>query len=127
MSSIIFLACCRLFLYSCLAAVPSSRPAGAGTRRAQGASRLAVAISLSLAPGFPGHALTVLSTARQSSSPGRIGFDALERAPLVEHRPGNAGELVGERNRQHIAMQALLGRLDPRPEPIALPSLWRHF
>src|SRR4029453_12556463 len=40
---------------------------------------------------------------------------------------GDAGELVGERNRQHVAVQALLGRLDPRPEPIALPSLWRDL
>src|ERR1700720_1209549 len=41
------------FLCSCLAAVPSSRPAGAEMRRAQGPSRLAVALALPLAPALP--------------------------------------------------------------------------
>src|SRR3974390_2072571 len=86
-------------------------------------------MALPLAPVFPGHALTGPSPARQSSSLGRccIGLDALESASPVENRPGDAGELVGERNRQDVAVQALLGRLDPRPEPIALPSLWRDL
>src|SRR6202048_2558194 len=44
--------------------VPSSRPAGAEMRRAQGPSRLAVALALPLAPALPGHALTGPSTAR---------------------------------------------------------------
>src|SRR6516162_843511 len=124
MSSIIFLACCRLFLCSRLAVVPSSRPAGAQARRAQGPSRLAVAITLRLPSAFPGHALTGLSTARRSSRSGRIGLDALEGAAVVENRPGNAGELVGERDRQHVAVQALLGGLDPGFEAIAFPLLW---
>ena len=42
-----------------------------------------------------------------------MGLHALEGAPFVENRPGDTGELVGERNRQHIVMQALFGRLDP--------------
>jgi hypothetical protein len=48
--------------------------------------------------------LTAPSTARGSSTSGRhlIGLDALEGAPLVENRPGDAGEPVGERNRQHV-------------------------
>ena len=54
----------------------------------------------------------------------RIGLDALESAPLVENRPGDAGELVGERDRQHVVMQAFLGRCDPGLEPIAMPMLW---
>src|SRR6266576_6501482 len=116
-----------LFLCSCLAAVPSSRPAGLQARRAQGPSRLAVAMMLRLAPVFPGHALTALSTARGSSRSGRIRLDALEGASLVENRPGDAGELVGERDRQHVAVQALLRRFDPRFEPVALPSLWLDF
>src|SRR5271165_573559 len=116
--------CFALFLCSRLAAVPLSRPAGAEVRRAQGPSRLAVAITLPLAPMFPGHALTAPSTARGSSRSGRIGLDALESAPLVKNCPGDAGELVGERDRQHIAVQALLRRFDPRLEPVALPSLW---
>src|SRR6516225_11077338 len=105
-----------LFLCSCLVAVPSSRPAGAQARRAQGPSRLAVAMTLRLAPMFPGHALTGLSTVRRSSSSGRsrIGLDALEGASLVENRPGDTGQLVGERNRQDVAVQSLFGRLDPR-------------
>src|SRR6516162_2077041 len=84
---------------SLLRAVPSSRPAHAEARRAQGLSRLAVAITVPLAPVFAGHALTGLSTARRSSRSGRIGLDALEGASLVENRPGDTGELVGERNR----------------------------
>src|SRR6516225_1461003 len=82
-------------------------------------SRLACAL-------LPGHALTGPSTARGSSRLGRrlIGLDALESAPLVENRPGDAGELVGERNRQHVTMQPSLGRLDPGFEPVALPMLW---
>src|SRR5947209_14600553 len=105
-----------LFLCSCLAAVPSSRPAGVQARRAQGPSRLAVAMMLRVAPVFPGHALTGLSAARGSSRSGRccIGLDVLEGMPVMENRPGDAGEFVGERNRQHIAVQALLRRLDPR-------------
>src|SRR5215813_3937789 len=94
-----------LFLCSCLAAVPSSRPAGSEVRRAQGPSRLAVALALPLAPAWPGHALTVPSTARGLSGLGRgIGLDALEGAPLVKNRPGDAGELVGERDRQHVVV-----------------------
>jgi hypothetical protein len=60
-----------LFLCSCLAAVPSSRPAGSELRRAQGPSRLAVARSLPLARALPGHALTGLSTAQGLSGLGR--------------------------------------------------------
>jgi hypothetical protein len=100
------------FLCSCLAAVPSSRPAGAEMRRAQGPSRLAVALALALAPALPGHALTGPSTARGLSGSVRlrfIGLDALERAPFVKNRPGDAGKLVGERDRQHVGVQPPLG------------------
>src|SRR5215475_647051 len=95
-----------LFLCSCLVAVPSSRPAGSEVRRAQGPSRLAVALALPLAPALPGHALTVPSTARGLNGSGRgfIGLDALEGAPLVKNRPGDASELVGERDRQHVVV-----------------------
>ena len=95
-----------LFLCSCLAAVPLSRPVGAQARRAQGPSRLAVAMALRLAPVFPGHALTGLSTARGSSRSGRccIGLDVLEGTPLMENRPGDAGEFVGERDRQYVVV-----------------------
>src|SRR5258708_1601935 len=53
-----------------------------------------------------------------------ICLDALEGAPLVENRPGDAGELVGERNRQHVVVQSFLGGFDPRFEAIALPTLY---
>ncbi len=75
-----------------------ARPTRAGTvkvgRRACLASRAAL----------PGRALTCPSTARglSASVRGFIGADAREAAPLVKHRPGDAGELVGERDRQHV-------------------------
>lgn len=92
------------FLCSCLAAVSFVRPAHAEVPRAVGRQRLAVALVLPLAPLLPGHALTGPSTARWSSWSGRhlIRLDALEGAPLVENCPGDAGELVRERNRQHV-------------------------
>src|SRR5262249_16634993 len=98
----------------------------AGARRAQGPSRLAVALALPRAPILPGHALPGPRPARGSSRSGRrrIDLHALESAPLVENRPGDAGELVGERDRQHVVMQTLPGRRDPGLEPIALPMLW---
>ena len=113
------------FLCSCQAAVPSSRPAERRSRRAQGPSRLAVALGLRLAPALPGHALTGPSTARGSSGSGRciIGPTSLEGASFGEHRPGDAGKLVGERDRQHVVVQALLGGFDPGFEPVALPVL----
>src|SRR5205814_9528714 len=97
----------------------------AKARRAQGRSRLAVAMTLRLALVFPGHALTGLSTARGSSRSGCccIGLDVLEGAPVMKNRPGDAGEFVGERNRQHVVVQSFLGGLDPRFEAIALPPL----
>src|SRR5262245_4349763 len=105
---------------------PSSRPAHADAPRARGRQRLAVALVLPLAPLLPGHALTGPSTARWSSWSGRhlIRLNALEGAPLVKNCPGDAGELVRERNRQHVVMQPLSCGLDPRLEPIAVPMLW---
>ena len=41
-----------------------------------------------------------------------------------KNRPGDASELVGEGNRQHVVMQPLPGRFDPRLEPVAFPALW---
>jgi len=80
-------------------------------RRAQEPSRLAVAQAVLCALASPGHALTNPSTARDLSWSGRdlIRLDALKRASLVENRPGDAGELVGKRDRQHVVVQALLG------------------
>src|SRR5215472_4171493 len=36
-----------------------------------------------------------------------------EVTPLVENRPGDAGELVGERDRHHVVVQPLLGGGEP--------------
>src|SRR5262249_58506448 len=46
------------------------------------------------------------STARGSGWTGRhrIGLDAREGAPLVENRPRDAGELVSQRNGEHIVV-----------------------
>src|SRR6266403_1489802 len=116
---------CALFLCSCLAVVPSSRPARADAPRARAvkAGRRAVLTSCSAAarPRLDGP-----STARGSGRLGRrlLRLDALEGASFVKNRPGDAGELVGERNRQHVVVEALLGSLDPRLEPVAVPMLW---
>src|SRR5216683_261916 len=96
------------------------------SRRAQGRSRPAVALGLRLAPALPGCALTAPSTARGSS-----GSDAcivsprqLEGASLSQHRPGDAGKLVGERDRQHVVVQPPLGGFDPGFEPVTFPVLY---
>src|SRR3954471_21296828 len=113
-----------LFLSSCLAVVPLSRPARADAPRARAvkAGRRAVLTSCSTAAR---RRLDGPSTARGSSRLGRrlLRLDALEGASLVENRPGDPGELVGERNRQHVVVQSFLSGFDPRFEAIALPTL----
>ena len=69
-----------------------------------------------------------VSTARGLSSLGchRIGLRAFERAPFVENCPGDASELVGERNCQHVAGKPLRCLRDPRPQTLSCrpwPSL----
>src|SRR4030095_880215 len=114
-----------LFLCSCLAVVPSSRPARADAPRARAvkAGRRAVLTSCSIAARLrldgPERAASIKQVGRHL-----ICLDALEGAPLVENRPGGAGELVGERNRQHVVVQSFLGGFDPRFEAIALPTLY---
>src|SRR3954447_13840502 len=107
-------------------AVPSSRPAERRSRRAQGRSRPAVALALRLAPALPGCALTGPSAARGSS-----GSDAcivspcqLEGASFSQHRPGDAGKLVGEGDREHVVVQPPLGGFDPGFEPVTFPVLY---
>ena len=81
-------------------------------------------LCLRLAATLPGHALMGPSTARGSSRLGRrlIGPDALEGTPVVENRPGDAGEFVGKRNRQHVVVQPLFRRLDPGLEAHSGPT-----
>jgi hypothetical protein len=43
---------------------------------------------------------------------------------MGENAPCDARQFVSERNRQHIVVKPLLGRLDPGFEPVALPALW---
>ena len=42
---------------------------------------------------------------------------------MRKHAPGNAGELVGERNGEDVVMQPLLGCLEPRLEAVPIPAL----
>jgi hypothetical protein len=49
--------------------------------------------------------------------------DAFEVALLVENGPRDARELVSKRDRQHVAVQPLLGGFDPKLELVALPVL----
>src|ERR1700684_1128016 len=65
------------------------------------------------------------SLAWQSRRLGRSVIDLVcfEAAAMGQDGPGDAGELVGERDRQNVAVQTLLGCLDPGLEPVALPAL----
>src|SRR3974390_2871712 len=47
----------------------------------------------------------------------------LEASTTSQHAPCDACELVGERDGEHVAVQPLLGRLDPALEPMTLPAL----
>ena len=51
----------------------------------------------------------------------------LEGSTVSKNAPRDARELVGKGDGEHVVMQPLLGGLDPRPEPVALPSGRFHF
>src|SRR3984893_427220 len=106
--------------------VPSSRPAERRSRRAQGRSRPAVALGLRRAPALTGYALTAPSTARGSSGSAAciVSPRQLESASFSQHRPGDAGKLVGERDRQHVGVQPPLGGFDPGFQPVTFPVLY---
>src|SRR5262245_41116870 len=81
--------------------------------------------------GHPkGSALRASSTMARSHSLGSLRglerwlthFPDLEVAAMMQHAPGDARELVGERDCQHVVVQALGGRLDPGLEAVALPA-----
>ena len=42
---------------------------------------------------------------------------------MRKNAPGDPGQFVGQRNRQHIAVQPLFGGFNPGLEPVALPAL----
>lgn len=55
---------------------------------------------------------------------GNIGCPGyFEVASLGEDGPGDAGDLIGERDQQNVVMQTLLRRRDPVLETIAFPAL----
>src|SRR6266436_6245813 len=61
---------------------------------------------------------------RSSRLGGRLSNLArLEGAAMGENAPCDARQLVGKRDRQYIAVQPPLGRLDPGFEPVAFPVL----
>src|SRR6266702_8671986 len=47
----------------------------------------------------------------------------LETPATSKNAPGDARQLVGERDGEHVVVQPLLGRLEPGLEPVALPAL----
>src|SRR5947207_388617 len=83
----------RSFVPACGTSIASRAGAVKAGRRA----------CLRLAPALPGCALTAPSTARGSSGSDAciVGPPQLEGASLSQRRPGDAGKLVGERDRQH--------------------------
>src|SRR5260370_41574847 len=54
---------------------------------------------------------------------GLVGHPCLEAAATGKNGPGDARQLVGECNCEHVVVQPLLGRLEPGLEPVALPAL----
>jgi len=53
-----------------------------------------------------------------------VKLTGLEDATASQHAPCDACELVGERDRKHVAVESLLGRLDPMLKPMTFPALW---
>jgi hypothetical protein len=52
-----------------------------------------------------------------------IDLPHLEGPATSQNAPGDAGELVGEGDCQHVVMQPFPGRLEPGLEPVAFPDL----
>ena len=58
---------------------------------------------------------------------GSLKLVRLESSTMSKNAPRDARELVSKGDGEHVAMQPLLGGLNPRPEPVALPSGRFHF
>src|SRR6266480_6907235 len=73
-----------------------------------------------------GYIIASSSRSRRSSrlGIGLVGHPRLETPATGKNAPGDAGQLVGKRDREHVVVQPLLGRLEPGLEPVALPALW---
>src|SRR6266516_802623 len=72
-----------------------------------------------------GYIIASSSRSRRSSrlGIGLVGHPRLETPAPCKNAPRDAGELVGERDGEHVVVQPLLGRLEPGLEPVALPAL----
>src|ERR1700693_5836894 len=75
--------------------------------------------------GVSDYIIASSSHARRSSRLGRrfIDFPCLETPATGKNAPGDARQLVGERDGEHVVVQPLLGRLEPGLEPMPLPAL----
>src|SRR6516162_10357259 len=49
--------------------------------------------------------------------------DCLECSAMSQDAPSDAGELVGQHDGEDVVMQPLLGRFEPRLEPVTIPAL----
>ena len=85
-------------------------------RRAQGLSRRAVR------PPRSGLVLIVPSTVPGSGRLGRMLMADLEITAVMEHGPGDAGELVGKSNGKLVVRKPLGRGLDPALEAVTLPA-----
>src|SRR6266566_5007600 len=72
-----------------------------------------------------GYIIASSSRSRRSSrlGIGLVGHPRLETPATGKNAPRDAGQLVGERDGEHVVVQPLLGRLEPGLEPVALPAL----
>src|SRR6266704_1546333 len=72
-----------------------------------------------------GYIIASSSRSRRSSrlGIGLVGHPRLETPATGKNAPGDAGQLVGKRDREDVVVQPLLGRLEPGLEPVALPAL----
>ncbi len=113
----------RYFLVWLMMAFPRPGHTSLQGRRAEGLSR----------PARFRAARRGLVLMRQGAAPGsgmlgRIGMADLEIAPAAQHRPGDAGKLIGERDGQLVGMQPVRRRFDPSLEAVTLPvhALYQH-
>src|SRR5262249_30212193 len=83
------------------------------------------------APGRPIlHLVFILSQTSAGTTFRRLALrsrglnpDCLECSTMSQDAPRNASELVGECDGEDVVMQSLLGRFEPRLEPVTIPAL----
>src|SRR5271166_6970011 len=113
----------RYFLVRSMMAFPRPGRAPLQGRRAEGLSRPARFRA-------PRKGLVLI---RQGAAPslgmlGRIDMADLEITPVAQHRPGDAGKFIGERDGQLVGMQPVRRCFDPSLEAVTLPvhPLYQH-